>query len=262
LLQWNQDDLPPENLVEAMGWSDRAQGVVTALGMKAMPSLLNGFKSHDPDVVLKAVKRATELEPDCHDREAAEALSLLLSPNWNGHQAAKLLRTLGAGAESALLKRLDDGDSIVAVGAARGLIALDRERHADRIWTRLEPELASDANRDNARRASQILFEWGDKASPRLRSVVDSSRGQPLICAAAILARRGILGELPLATLEAVMTQAELSDEPGSFVELLHWSEAVRRAVMSRLEWKSPSKADALRARLMTYQDDPWLRNR
>lgn len=259
LLTWNQEDLPVESLVEAMGWSYGAHEMVKTLGMKALPSLLRALKSHDSEVVLKSAKLVAELKPEVHDAEVAAALAPILTTWWS---ARDLLLTLGPDAESALRRRLEESDSILAMTAARGLLVINPEKHADAILARAERELAADSHRDNARRASQVIFELGGAANSRLQEWLHAKRGQPLVCAAAVLARRGRLGEFPLETLDAIAAQAQAHDEPGALVELLHWSEPVRVDVLNRLEGRHPSKAGALRTRLLTYRDEPWLTGR
>lgn len=266
LLEWNQSDLPTESLAEAVRWSGLARNQLKALGREAVPSLLRVLRNQDPDVVLAAAKEIIEIDPATHDGEIAHAMSRLLSRTrgrWAWHNGAeKVLVGLGPSAAPALLKGLADPDSFVALSAARGLMALDRARHAESIPARAERELSDDARRGNARRASQLLYELGDEALPRLRKLLASEREQAVVCAAAILARLGRLEGLDHPALEMVVRYSERceeADEPGALVELMTWSEPIRAEVKERLKSKGGSRLSALEIRLLDQDEEPWL---
>jgi hypothetical protein len=269
LLEWKQADVPAPALVEAMSWSSRAREEVKSLGTSAVPFLLRALRLDDGDVVIEAAKAIIEIDPGNHHGALATSLSRLMARSghyWGNHErAGELLSHLGRSAETALQAGLKESDPLVALSAARGLLAMNRERHLQAIAARAERELADDARRENARRASQLLFELGRDTLARLRTLLASERGQSLVCVAAVLARLGRLDELPPQSLEAVLAYAdkfEEADEPGALVELLTWSEPIRAQVMQRLEHKGASKAAALRILLSDYEEEPWLTGR
>ncbi len=269
LLEWKQTELPGAALVEAMRRSERARQEIKSLGKSALAFLLPALQGSDPEVVLNAAEAIFDLAPGDHDAVLALPLSGLLERSgyqWGKHgRALQLLKFLGPPAEEALKAGLKDADPVVALTAARGLLALNRERHLQGIAARAERELTDDARRENARRASQLLFELGRDTLARLRTLLASERGQSLVCVAAVLARLGRLDEVPPQSLDAVLAYAERfdeADEPGALVELLTWSEPLRAQVMERLEHKGASKAAALRILLSDYEEEPWLTGR
>jgi hypothetical protein len=269
LLDWKQPDLPPKVLVEAMSWSSRARDEVKSLGKSALPFLLPALRLDDGDVVIQAAKAILDIEPEAHQGEVATSLSGLLARSWhqwdNHERAAGILSRLGGPAETALQARLKDADPVVALAAARGLLAMKRDRPLELIVDRAERELADDSRRENARRAAQLLFELGRDIVPRLRTLLASERGQRLVCVAAVLARLGKLDDVPPLSLEAVLAYADRfdeADEPGALVELLTWSEPTRVEALRRLEHKGASKAASLRILLADYEHEPWLTGR